>query len=209
MRSIRRIALLVMLLAGIAPLYAGYNVYLRAGALATYTTNVFSSPLPHSPSSDLLKRFDAGAYADTDLFFADEGRTGLSLSFLYSSPFKAESINKSTSQAYDSTDEQESALFLSIGPIFRAQIGKADFGAAIRLSIGSYSHFSSSFNLSLQIEPYVMYPLAGDSFFINAGMLYTAHFYDFLLEDEKNFYSKDFFMLSAGAYVGFSYKWSV
>ena len=196
-----------MLLAGIAPLYAGYNVYLRAGVLATYTTNVFSSPLPHSPSSDLLKRFDAGAYADADLFFADEGRTGLSLSFLYSSPFKAESINKSTSQAYDSTDEQESALFLSIGPIFRAQIGKADFGAAIRLSIGSYSHFSSSFNLSLQIEPYVT--IAGDSFFINAGMLYTAHFYDFLLEDEKNFYSKDFFMLSAGAYVGFSYKWSI
>lgn len=209
MRSIRRIAIIVMLLAGIAPLYAGYNVYLRAGALATYTTNVFSSPLPHSPSSDLLKRFDAGSYADADLFFADDGRTGLSLSFLYSFPFKAESIDKSTSQAYDSTDEQESAFFLSIGPIFRAQIGKADFGAAIRLSIGSYSHFSSSFNLSLQIEPYVMYPIAGDSFFINAGMLYTAHFYDFLLEDEKNFYSRDFFMLSAGAYVGFSYKWSI
>ena len=93
-----------MLLAGIAPLYAGYNVYLRAGALATYTTNVFSSPLPHSPSSDLLKRFDAGAYTDADLCLAAEVRTGLSLSFLYSFPFKAESIDKSTSQAYDSTE---------------------------------------------------------------------------------------------------------
>ena len=198
-----------MLLAGIAPLYAGYDVYLRAGVPVSYTTNVFSSPLPHSPSSDLLKRLDAGAFADADLFFSDKGRTGLSLSFLYSSPFWAETINKSTSQAYDSTDEQESAFFISAGPIFRAQIGKADFGTAVRLSIGSYSHFSSSFNLSLQIEPYVMYPVAGNSFFMNAGMLYTAHFYDFLLENEENFYSWDFFMLSAGAYVGFSYKWSI
>lgn len=231
----RRLFLIVMLVVFfIASLSAGAEFYLRPNFLVSYDTNVFSDPLPKYEENTyeerqftgFLKRTGLGLFLDMDVFFSESGRTGLSVSFLYGHPISTEAwvvegekklptgnnaeekINaipiKDGTWVLDST---EPSLYFAIGPMFRGKLGGVDIGIAVRASAGSVNLFKDSVNLGLQIEPYIMVPLGSDHWKLSAGLLYDAHFFDFLLNSKDKIYRDDYFLLTLGGYVGITYRW--
>ena len=210
----RRLFLIVMLVVfSIASLSAGAEFYLRPNFLATYDTNVFSDPLPkYTTQTGLIKRTGLGLYLDSDVFFAENGRTGLSISFLYSQPVKTEAwlVEEGKGDDLDAGRwvlNTEPSLYFAIGPMFRGKLGGVDIGIAVRASAGSINLFKDSVNLGLQIEPYIMVPLGSDHWKLSAGLLYDAHFFDFLLNSEAKIYRDRYFLLTVGGYVGITYRW--
>ena len=175
----------------------------------TYETNVFSDPLPRDNEKGYLQRTGLGGYLDVDYFFSEDGKTALSFSFLYSHPVSSRTRIYGTEPLDEWVLTEDPSIFFSFGPMFRAQLGSVDFGVAIRASIGSINLFRDSVNLSLQVEPFVTVPLGSENWNLSAGMIYNAHFYDFLLGDTENIYRKDFFLLTLGGYIGIAYRWSV
>ena len=92
----------------------------------------FSDPLPkYTQETGLLQRTGIGFYFDTDLFFAEGGRTGLSLSFLYSHPIDShawiipgDSDNDNDTWVFT----EEPSIFIAYGPMFRGRVGLVDLG---------------------------------------------------------------------------------
>lgn len=211
----RLIIFLSVLVLALSSLSASGELFLRPGFLVTYETNVFSDPLPIYKESNkedgkgYLQRTGLGGYLDVDYFFSEDGKTALSFSFLYSHPVSSRTRIYGNSAFAEWVLTEDPSIFFSFGPMFRAQLGSVDFGVAIRASIGSINLFRDSVNLSLQVEPFVTVPLGSENWNLSAGMIYNAHFYDFLLGDTENIYRKDFFLLTLGGYIGIAYRWSV
>lgn len=206
------LTVLVLVFVTVGSLSAGMEFYLRPSFIVTYDTNVFSDPLPHyTVQTGLIQRTGLGLFLDNDVFFSEGGKTGLSVSFLYSHPVQTDAwiVNETNGDEGRWVLETEPSLYFATGPMFRAQFGGVDIGIALRLSIGSINLFKDSFNLGLQAEPYVMIPLGSESWKLNVGFLYDAHFFDFLLDDPQSIYRDRYFLLTIGGYVGISYKWGV
>ena len=204
----RLTAFFLVLVISAAALFAA-ELYLRPNFVATYDTSVFSSPLPKRENAAYMKRTGLGLYFDADFFLHDDSRAGLSLSFLYSEPVKIDNVIVGTpdDSAYYWVYTQDPDLYFAIGPMFRAQLGPVSLGIAIRAEVGSNNLFTDSLNLGVQVEPYIMVPLGTESWQLSAGLLYDAHFYDFLLQDEEHYYRPDYFLLTVGGYIGITYKW--
>lgn len=209
----RFFSVLVVALVALSSLEAGMELYIRPNFAVTYDTNVFSDPLPkYTQETGLLQRTGIGFYFDTDLFFAEGGRTGLSLSFLYSHPVDShawiipgDSDNDNDTWVFT----EEPSIFIAYGPMFRGRVGLVDLGIALRVSVGSINLFNDSMNLGLQAEPYVMMPLGSENWLLSAGFLFDAHFYDFLFHEPHEFYRNGYFMLTIGGYVGITYRWGI
>lgn len=221
------LTLLISLIA-ITAVSASPEFYIRPNFLVTYDTNVFSSPLPQTSldedhfsqsswlnSPEYIKRWELGLFLDTDIFFASDGITGLSVSFMMNAPIASTSYERHKNDVTDlidykkrnSLDEQDPAFSFGIGPIFRGQLGKTDLGIAIRLSAGSYNLFRNSFNLGLQVEPYLLVPISEQHWFFSCGFVFDAHFYNFLIGDPEKIYTDYFFRLTVGGYAGFAFRW--
>lgn len=210
------LTVLVLAFVTVGSLSAGMEFYLRPSFIVTYDTNVFSDPLPHyTVQTGLIQRTGLGLFLDNDVFFSESGKAGLSISFLYGHPVRTEAWIENEGKIGDDNNdgmwvfEAAPSLYFATGPMFRAQLGGVDIGIALRLSIGSINLFKDSFNLGLQAEPYVMIPLGSESWKLNVGFLYDAHFFDFLLDDPQSIYRDRYFLLTIGGYVGISYKWGV
>lgn len=199
----------ILLLLFSLSLWAGGEVFLRPNFLVSYDTNVFSDPIPKVGDTGYLKRLGLGLYLDADYFFSEEGRTALSLSFLYSQPVRTETqiVGSNQDGKNDWIFSEQPDLYFAFGPMFRGQVGPVDLGIAIRLSVGSISVFDGNVNLGVQIEPYIMVPLFSDHWYLCAGFLYDAHFYDFLLDGSDQIYRDGYFLLTLGGYVGVTYRW--
>lgn len=188
-----------------ASCWAEAEVYIRPAIFSSYETNVFSLPEPEMKDGGKFKRAGLGAYLDVDAFLSPEGRTGLSLSFMYSHPLWTGSKmdGNADSSWVMSTDP---TLSFAIGALFRAQLGVVDFGLALRASFASTELFNESLLLGLQVEPYIMLPIGSGDVLLSMGFVYDAHLYDFLLHDDEHYYRSDYFMLTFGGYAGVAVK---
>lgn len=206
--------ILILLILSISLSLSATTMYLKFNGEYSYDTNVFSNPLPKNPSdsgfienADYLKRHNFGFNFSFDTFFSQDSRTGLSISAAFRLPahsdsYKAEGdINGDWEYVHrDSLSEQKLAMYLGIGPTFRAKIGIVDLGIALRGSIGSYDFFKSGIVVGVQAEPYMNLFLNDDSF-IAFGFVYDAHLMKFVYDDTEK-YQKNYMMLTAGAYFG-------
>ena len=210
----RKIALLFVSVFLLLPLTASPSLDLRAGALWSYDTNVFSSPLPTGYNADgdfpnggeFLKRHNVGVHLGADIFSGNESRFGLSTALALSFPVSSVSIvpeGEGNDWSYvksDSLEEQHASLFLSIGPVFRYSFGSVEIVFPIRLSVGSYDWFTTGFVFGVAIEPGVNI-FVDDDFFITFSAIYDAHMMKFLYSVSE-IYDAGYIMLTAGFYAG-------
>ena len=193
------------------------TMYFRYGEEYAYDTNAFSSPLPKNADADYLKKADFlkrhnyGTNFAFDTFFTEDARTGLSISCAFRMPVKSTSFKPEgdfdVSWEYvkrDSLSEQDMAMFFGIGPVFRAKLGMVDLGISIRGSVGSYHFFKDGIITGLQAEPYINLNI-NDSSFLSFGLVYDAHIMKYIYS-KTNWYEENYFMLTAGAYVGIGIK---
>ena len=188
----------------LASCWADAEVFIRPAVLGSYETNVFSLPEPEMKAGGKFKRAGLGAWLDVDTFLSPEGRTGLSVSIMYSHPLWNGSAMDGPDSAWVMSTEP--TLSFAIGAMFRAQLGVVDFGLAMRASFASTELFQESLLLGLQVEPYIMLPLGSDDVLLSVGFVYDAHLYDFLLHDDEHYYRSDYFMLTFGGYAGVAVK---
>lgn len=218
----KRITLITLLLLIItAGLLASPSFYIQGDFNATYTTNVFSNPLPKNVDNNewlinkinnpFIKRFDIGGSVSSSLFFSAEGRTGISTKLHIGKPMKAtetrpDSENYTDNWNYISqkSTNQKLSVIAGIGPIFRAQLGYFDLGIAIRFNMGTLNLGDSSLIIGIQAEPYLNYFFTPYTF-LSVGLTYDAHFMRFI-EDEVRYYEEHFFMSSITPFVGLGIK---
>ena len=209
MRKLVLLMISLILVAGSC--FATAQVYLRPAFFAGYETNVFSDPLPqYTVGGSYIQRTGVGFTLNTDFFFKEDSRTGLSLSFMYSHPVQTDAwttanLEENPEAGWVFADKP--SLYFALGPVFRADLDVVELGIAIRASVGSVNLFENSVNLGVQFEPYILVPLVSEHWMFNAGLIFDAHFYDFLLDSVSQYYRTEYFMMTLGGYVGITYRW--
>lgn len=212
-------AVLITLLIAIIPAFSSVTAYIQGSYAFSLDTNIFSNPLPQNVNNTwleyrmntapFLKRFNHGFNTELNLFFSENGKTGLSTSLSSGFPFKAteirpDSTNANSDWSYvstDATDIQDRSLFFGIGPIFRAKFSFLDLGLSLRVSIGTYDTFADNIVMGLQAEPYLNFHFTDYTYF-NLGITYDAHLMKFLPSSTVNYYEEHYFMLTLAPYVG-------
>ena len=177
MRKLVLLMISLILVAGSC--FATVQVYLRPAFFAGYETNVFSDPLPQYTAG--------GSYIQ---------RTGVGFTL---------NIEENPEAGWVFADKP--SVYFALGPVFRAALDVVELGIAIRASVGSVNLFESSVNLGVQFEPYILVPLVSEHWMFNAGLIFDAHFYDFLLDSVSQYYRTEYFMMTLGGYVGITYRW--
>ena len=218
--------LTILLSALTAVTAADSSIYLKAAYLCTYDTNVYSNPMVRYANSTwlnwrvenpYLKRMNNGLHLEGDVFFKPEARTGLSISLDIGYPFMATEFipegDFSGDWEYtskDVIDTQNPRVFLGIGPTFRYQHNNFDFGASIRLSVGSYDLFDDKYDdniiLGIMAEPYVNM-FIDDNMFVTAAIHYDAHLMSFYVNNPDKYFVENYTMLTFGGYVGVGFAY--
>ena len=218
----KRVLIMLLLLITAMTTIAASSMYLKASYDFSYDSNVFSNPLPKFADSVWLnnkvedpfyKRTNNGLSLTLDVFKTPTSRTGFSVNTKLG--FANKSINyvpvgdfNSDSWSYERRDvleETRCKVFMSIGPIFRARVGKFDLGAAVRGSIGSDDRFTETIVVGVQVEPYLNYFIS-NSLFINAGVYYDSHIMCFYINDRQKWFKEDYSAISIGAFIGVGIK---
>lgn len=217
--------LTILLLALTALSAADSSFYLKAAYLSSYDTNVYSNPmvryadkkwLEKRVENPYIKRMNNGIHLECDAFFKEDARTGLSISLDMGFPFMATEFipegdfNGDWEYASkDVVDTQNPRVFLGIGPTFRYQHNNFDFGANIRLSIGSYDLFDDKYDdniiLGIMAEPYVNM-FINDEMFVTAAVHYDAHLMSFYVNNPDKYYVENYTMLTFGGYIGLGFS---
>lgn len=201
------------------------SFYLKGAYLCSYDTNVYSNPMVRNASASWLnwrvenpyiKRMNNGLHLEGDVFFNEDARTGLSISLDLGYPFMATEFipegNFSGEWEYaskDVLDAQNPRVFLGIGPTFRYQHNNFDFGANIRLSVGSYDLFDDNYDdniiLGIMAEPYVNM-FINDEMFVTAAVHYDAHLMSFYVNNPNKYFVENYTMLTFGGYIGLGFS---
>ena len=224
----RRFLLFLLLISISFPLFASYTVYIAPVFGVTYDTNFFSNPLPQDADVDYLEwknthpfehRVDLGGSIRADMYFDEDAITGLSLYFSMRYPFWRKTITPHAISSDGSMIEEGGftedgaweyvettdtswgvpAFYFSLGPAFRYQMGIADIGVDVRLSVGSRNLFES-IELGLSVEPF-LHVAFDENYFFAFSFNYDAHFYNFIKND-RYIYEPNFFKLSLSAHIG-------
>ena len=199
----RRMALLISLLALALPLAAAPYAYLSASGGLAYDTNAFSSPLPiwneDDMNFDYERRTSALLSLDADVFFND-GPAGLSVKAVLGVPLLSEKALYDGNGYIWGSSDAISSLSFSIGPVFRYRMGIADLFLSIRFGVGSYDFFSSGFTFDMLADGGVRF-FTGERLVITAGAIYDAHLMKYLSDSMTALYDQGYIMLSIGGYV--------
>ena len=164
----KTIAIFLLSVIAVISVSASPVIYLRGGYLADYSSNVYSEPLPRYADSTWLtnkvsdpyfKRYDVGGIGIQDIYFSQDGRTGLSFSIEITKPtgsyhFIPTGDFSSATWTYEQKDVLSSTsrkLFLGVGPVFRVKLGPVDLGAAVRASFGSLDRFRDAIVAGVQV----------------------------------------------------------
>ena len=218
----KTIAIFLLSVIAVISVSASPVIYLRGGYLADYSSNVYSEPLPRYADSTWLtnkvndpyfKRNDIGGIGIQDIYFSQDGRTGLSFSIEITKPtgsynFIPTGEFSSATWTYEEKDVLSSTsrkLFFGVGPVFRAKLGPVDLGAAVRASFGSLDRFRDAIVAGVQVEPYVNWFFT-DSFFLTAGAFYDAHLMYLYTNNNQKWFKEDYTSMTFGAYIGLGLK---
>lgn len=203
-------------------LFSSPSMYFKASYDISYDSNVYSEPLPRYADATWLnnkvnepyfKRYNHGISLTEDQFFSPTGRTGLSLNVKMGKAFKCDEFipegdfSSATWEyvKHDGLSDEKMKIFMSIGPIFRAQFGPVDLGIALRGSVGSFDLFKDGVIVGVQAEPYINVFLT-NTLFLNAGVYYDAHLMYFYTNDENNWFKDGYTSISMGAFIGLGIK---
>lgn len=216
--------ILALLLIVSSSVFASFSLYLSGSYLWSYDTNVFSNPMVKYTTNSswstireadpYIKRFNNGFSLNVDMFFSEEGRTGLSMAMHTGFAYKATEFTPNSDDisnsdwdytASDVLANQKIAMFFSLGPIFRVELGDFDISLALRASVGSYDCFDNNAILGIQADPMVNY-FFSDNAYATAGLHYDAHFVYLYTNSNDRIYLPDYLRLTAGAYFGIGYK---
>ena len=218
----KKLFTLLFLISITALLFASPSMYFKASYDISYDSNVYSEPLPRYAEASWLnnkvnepyfKRYNHGISLTEDQFFSPTGRTGLSFNVKIGNAFKCDEFVpegdfSSATWEYvkrDGKADTKMKIFMSLGPIFRAQFGPFDLGLAIRGSVGSFDLFKDGVIVGVQAEPYVNLFVSKTVFF-TVGAYYDAHLMYFYTNDEKNWFKDGYTSTSMGAFVGLGIK---
>ena len=218
----KTIAVILLAVMALLSISASPVIYLRGGYLADYSSNVYSEPLPKYASESWLnnkiidpyfKRCDMGGIGIQDIYFSQDGRTGLSFSIELTKPTGSDhfipagdfSSSTWTYEKKDVLSETHRKMFVGAGPVFRAKLGPVDLGAAVRASFGSFDKFSDAIIVGVQVEPYINL-FFSDSFFLTGGAFYDAHLMYLYTNNRDKWFKEGYTSMTFGAYIGLGVK---
>lgn len=187
MKKIAATAVLVFLIS-MLPLSAEPEVFTALSFEYSNDTNIFSYPLPQYAMDDIywlefrsdhpfMMRQSLGANLSVDYYCCDDAKIGVSTSLSVKIPFHSVSTIPVAEDpligfkgdwnydTYDSLDTQSTAVFWSLGPVFRARLKDSDLSLAIRISIGEYDCLSGNIIIGIQVEPAFNLMITEDLFF--------------------------------------------
>lgn len=218
----KKLITVLFLIAISTVLFASPSTYFKVVYDISYDSNVYSEPLPRYADANWLngkvtepyfKRLNHGISLTVDQYFSPKGRTGLSINAKIGNAFKCDDFipegdfNSATWEyvKHDGLADEKLKVFLSIGPIFRAQFGKFDLGIALRGSAGSFDLFVDGVIVGIQAEPYVNV-FFNDSIFLNVGAYFDAHLMYLYTKHEDLWFKDGYTAISMGAFVGVGIK---